>query len=256
MLLLITTITIFFSFNINVNAESKKGSCTYNPTSSGALKVKVSQSAKGKITHYYYSNKKGKWIKIKGTKTKIEGKKDNQTTCPYLRIFKVSGAAKLGVYKKYKHVIKWGCTIGTEGNCYSGTGEGYFNKANNGSKGSEDDLNTYSGDINKDIIDGDEEDYKSCKEILGEKLVKKLQEIVNIIRIMVPILLIVFGIMDFGKAIFASDENEMKKAQSKFIKRLIIAISFFIIPSILQIILNIAANVWNIQDPSFCGIKF
>ena len=54
--------------------------------------------------------------------------------------------------------------------------------------------------------------------------------IVTIIQIVVPILLIVFGMLDLAKAVIASKEDEIKKAQMTFVKRLIAAvIAFFII---------------------------
>lgn len=91
--------------------------------------------------------------------------------------------------------------------------------------------------------------------MLGDKLTKRIQDIINIIKIAVPILLIVFGMIDFGKGIFSMDENEMKKSQSKFMKRVIVAVAFFMIPTFIGVILNIASKIWDI-DPSLCGIKF
>ena len=115
-------------------------------------------------------------------------------------------------------------------------------------------------DINKSLVDPNNPNKKKkCKDLLGQELIDILQEIVDVIRIMVPILLIIFGIIDFGKAIFVSDENEMKKAQSMFIRRLIVAVSFFFIPTILKILLDIANKVWDVipaGDDAFCGIKF
>ena len=106
-----------------------------------------------------------------------------------------------------------------------------------------------------DII-GDGWDNESCEEKLGPDLVERIQSIVDLVKIAVPIILIIYGIIDFGKAIFIGDENEMKKIQSKFIKRLIFAIGFFLVPTIVQLILNIAHQVWPEIDPSLCGIKF
>ncbi|MBR3161967.1 MAG: hypothetical protein IKF19_04480 [Bacilli bacterium] len=106
-------------------------------------------------------------------------------------------------------------------------------------------------------LKGKEVEKKNCKELLGKKLINKIKEIVNIIRISVPILLIVFGVIDFGKAIFVSDENEMKKSQSRFIRRLIVAVAFFLIPTLLAIVLNIGHRVWDVipsSDDAFCGI--
>lgn len=103
---------------------------------------------------------------------------------------------------------------------------------------------------------GDPYEKLSCEELIGDELKGYIQQIVNIIKIVVPILLIVFGTIDFGKAIFVNDEGEMKKSQTKFIKRLIIAVAFFLVPTLLTLILNIAHNIWPSIEASLCGITF
>ena len=63
------------------------------------------------------------------------------------------------------------------------------------------------------------------------------------------------GSIDFGRAFIASDEEAMKKAQKRFIMRLIIGIIIFFIPTIVTALLNIANMVWaNSYDT--CGITF
>jgi len=94
----------------------------------------------------------------------------------------------------------------------------------------------------------------TCEELLGETGVGFLKVIKNIIMIFVPIVLIGIGSLDFAKAIFANDENEMKKAQGKFIKRIIIAVGIFLVPIILGVILDIAHGIWPAVDNSLCGI--
>lgn len=88
----------------------------------------------------------------------------------------------------------------------------------------------------------------------GKSLGDILSMVINIIKILVPIVLLVLGSIDFVQAIFAQDESAIKKAQSKFIKRLIIAVVIFLIPSILKVILGIANSVWSWISPDFCGI--
>lgn len=103
---------------------------------------------------------------------------------------------------------------------------------------------------------GDAYEKLSCEELIGDELKGYIQQIVNIIKIVVPILLIVLGTIDFGKAIFVNDEGEMKKAQTKFIKRLIIAVAFFLVPTLITVILNIAHSIWPSIEASVCGITF
>lgn len=65
--------------------------------------------------------------------------------------------------------------------------------------------------------------------------------IANIIRwakYIVPVIVIILGIIDFIKAIAGDKDDEMKKAQGRFIKRLIAAALIFIIPFIIEFVLN------------------
>ena len=55
--------------------------------------------------------------------------------------------------------------------------------------------------------------------------------------------------------ILSSDADEMKKAQAKFIKRLIIAVIIFFVPLLVNFILNMANSVWGAINGGSCGIK-
>lgn len=98
------------------------------------------------------------------------------------------------------------------------------------------------------------QEYKECADILGTSGVQLLKTVKNIIFILVPIILLVLGSLDFAQAVFSQSEDGIKKAQQKFIKRLIIAVVIFLIPSILGIVLTIANRVWPNIDSSLCGI--
>lgn len=95
---------------------------------------------------------------------------------------------------------------------------------------------------------------ENCNDIFGEELLKILHDAVNLVKILVPLILIALGIVDFAKAVFGSKEDDMKKSASRFIKRVIIAIVIFFIPSFLNVILTIAHSIWGNIDPSLCGI--
>lgn len=66
--------------------------------------------------------------------------------------------------------------------------------------------------------------------------------IVLLIKIAVPILLIIFGMLDLGKAVVASKEDEIKKGQNLFIKRAITAIVVFFVIQIVQIIVRFVSG--------------
>lgn len=64
-----------------------------------------------------------------------------------------------------------------------------------------------------------------------------------IIQIGIPILLIVMGSIDLGKAVLSSDDKEIKGATSKLIKRVIMAVAIFFVVTIVTLVMNLFANV-------------
>ena len=69
-----------------------------------------------------------------------------------------------------------------------------------------------------------------------------ISTIVLIIEIVVPVLLIVFGMIDLGKAVIAQKEDEIKKGQSTFFKRLIAAILVFFVIFIVKLVIGFVSN--------------
>lgn len=63
-----------------------------------------------------------------------------------------------------------------------------------------------------------------------------------IIQIGIPIVLIVLGTIDLGKAVISSDDKEVKAAQTRLIKRLIYAAIIFFIVTIVSLVLGIVAT--------------
>jgi hypothetical protein len=81
-----------------------------------------------------------------------------------------------------------------------------------------------------------------------------VRSIITITKIAIPILLIGLGVADFTKAVFSNSEDNMKKTQEKFIKRVLIGICIFLIPTLLQFVLTIANSVWGNISVDLCGI--
>ena len=69
-----------------------------------------------------------------------------------------------------------------------------------------------------------------------------ISTLVLIIKIAVPVLLIIFGMLDLGKAVVASKEDEIKKGQQTFIKRAIAAVIVFFVIQIVQIIVRFVSG--------------
>lgn len=88
--------------------------------------------------------------------------------------------------------------------------------------------------------------------VMDEMIPQITSTIITIIKIAVPILLIFFGMLDLGKAVMAQKEDEIKKGQQTFIKRLIAAVIVFFVVFIVQIVVGLLApaqgkdgNIWS-----------
>lgn len=66
--------------------------------------------------------------------------------------------------------------------------------------------------------------------------------IIPIIQIVIPIILIVLGMFDLGKAVVASKEDEIKAAQKLLIKRIIYAILIFMLVLIIKTVFSIVVS--------------
>lgn len=63
-----------------------------------------------------------------------------------------------------------------------------------------------------------------------------------LVQIGIPILLIVFGTIDLGKAVISSDEKEVKQAQGRLIKRFIYAALVFFVVTFVTAVMGIVAK--------------
>ena len=73
-----------------------------------------------------------------------------------------------------------------------------------------------------------------------------LKAVVGLFQFGIPILLIIFGMIDLGKAVIASKEDEMKKAQGTLIKRVIYAVAVFLVVTIVSVVMGmVGATQWN-----------
>lgn len=75
-----------------------------------------------------------------------------------------------------------------------------------------------------------------------ESLVRLIYKVLTIFWIIIPIGLIVFGTIDLGKAVIASDEKEVKAAQKRLISRFIYAALVFFVPIIVTAIMGVITD--------------
>ena len=76
-------------------------------------------------------------------------------------------------------------------------------------------------------------------------IIQLLRIVIRIIAIAAPFALIIFGSLDFFKAIIAGDEKEMKAKRKPFIGRLVAAIVILLMPTIVNIIMKTVASNTN-----------
>ena len=76
---------------------------------------------------------------------------------------------------------------------------------------------------------------------------------IEAIKIGIPIILIILGMIDLGKAVIASKEDEVKKARSAFIKRLIYAVLVFAVVWIVQLVLSLATSLFSGEEEQLEG---
>ena len=73
-----------------------------------------------------------------------------------------------------------------------------------------------------------------------------------VLQIGIPIILVVLGTLDLGKAVISSDDKAVKEAQSKLIKRCIYAILVFFIVTLLNLLFTMIGNIAGDDAP---GLK-
>lgn len=116
-------------------------------------------------------------------------------------------------------------------------------------------------------IDGDSytnyENYTKvwCGNLHGipSALPKIISIVYLLIQILIPIVLVILGSIDLFKAVAASKEDEIKKAQGMFFKRLISAVLVFFVLAVVKIVIGLASDdknkSQNIVDCIDCFIR-
>lgn len=77
-----------------------------------------------------------------------------------------------------------------------------------------------------------------------------IQDLFNLIKIATPALVIILSLIDYLGAIAKSNDDEVKKANKRTIKRVAIGLAIFFLPFILDIVFEI----FGLVDASRCGI--
>ena len=91
----------------------------------------------------------------------------------------------------------------------------------------------------------------ACNGVIPSEIAEVIAKIINLLKIAVPVILIIFGMLDFAKGLIAQKEDEIKKGQKAFITRLISGVFVFLVISIVQLVVNLlqagtgAGDTWS-----------
>ena len=94
-------------------------------------------------------------------------------------------------------------------------------------------------------------DVSYCAELAP--VIGIIKGLINVVKWAVPILLIVLGTIDLAKAVIASKEDEMKKAQGALIKRAMYAVAVFLVVFLVSFVMNLISS--NVGDDTNSPIK-
>lgn len=103
-----------------------------------------------------------------------------------------------------------------------------------------------SGGTGTQIYDNFDDEIVSCGNNLIEEMPSALPKVISIIysvvQVLVPIILVIFGTLDLVKGVISQKEEEIKKGQQIFIKRLISAVIVFFVFVIVKFLISLVAD--------------
>ena len=73
-------------------------------------------------------------------------------------------------------------------------------------------------------------------------------KLLNIFRVVIPILVIIFGMIDLGKAVVGSKDDDIKKAAKQLLMRFIAGLIIFLIPELVKAAFGLLGNT---IDPDY-----
>ena len=81
-----------------------------------------------------------------------------------------------------------------------------------------------------------------CSDVAVSNIMYLVGVVVAVIRIAVPIILIVMGMVDLVKALTSQEDKEIKAATKLIVKRVVIAVIIFLVPTIVRLVMNLISQ--------------
>lgn len=100
------------------------------------------------------------------------------------------------------------------------------------------------------------ENEDECGVVLGDTVDKWVNTAMGAFYIIGPVLVILFGTLDFGKATISDDKEALKKASNKFFKRILALIFLFLAPLLSRLIISLNTSGQYLEGDAYsCQYK-
>lgn len=92
------------------------------------------------------------------------------------------------------------------------------------------------------------QEFNFCERSEVLKVLRVLGYVIYVAKLVIPLLLIIFGSIDFGKAVLSSDDKAIKEAGGTLVRRFIAAVIVFLLPTILNLLLDLVYNYESFKE--------
>ena len=85
-----------------------------------------------------------------------------------------------------------------------------------------------------------------CSQLAGP--LKLVGYVLWIFKVAIPVIIVIMGIMDLGKAVTASKDDEIKKAMKQLMIRLVAGLLIFFIPTLIMFVFRLITDFNDVVD--------
>lgn len=82
---------------------------------------------------------------------------------------------------------------------------------------------------------------------MGE-IIQIIGYVILIVKVAIPLLIIAFGVLDFGKAVVAEKEDEIKKSTKRLLYRVLAGVVIFLVPNIITFVFGAIGGYNTVKD--------
>lgn len=129
-------------------------------------------------------------------------------------------------------------TIGDDSYYYNSTYESNNPNSTNSSNNAPSDTTTGTKEEAKD-------DLGYCTKL--KEPLQFLGNIVLIVKIVIPIIIIIYGSVDFFRAVVGSKDDEIKKSAHSLLFRIIAGVAIFLIPTLVSLVFSLISDFANVK---------